>query len=317
MITILLPCAPWKFFGSQKQASTNGHHFPGRRRVFAAGASACLVLFAGFAAAATVSPTSVSWASVSVGGIGAQKTVTLNNSSGSAITISSISITGADPEDFDIFSKSCSSSLAANASCTANITFTPKASGTRTATLDFNDSASPSPQTAALSGYAPGGSSAGSGTASVSPTSLSWASVTVGGIGAQKAATLTNSGSTSISISSVTLTGANPGDYRIYSNTCTGTLAAGGSCSAKVAFAPTTGGTRTASLAFNDSASNSPQSVALSGFAPGGSSGGSVTVSPTQLNFPTTAVGSSSAAQTATLSNGTTASITISSVAIG
>ena len=103
-------------------------------------------------AAATVSPTSLSWVSVVVGGRGAQKVVTLTNSGTTAITISSIALSGANPGDFVIFSKTCGTSLAAAASCTANILFAPTVTGARTATLSFTDTATNSPQTVAVSG---------------------------------------------------------------------------------------------------------------------------------------------------------------------
>ena len=96
------------------------------------------------------SPTTLIWAAVPVGGIGAQKTVTLTNTSGASITISSLTLSGANAGDFKIFSKTCSTSLATAASCTANIVFAPTTTGTRTAILNFNDSAGT--QTVALSG---------------------------------------------------------------------------------------------------------------------------------------------------------------------
>ena len=263
--------------------------------------------------AATVSPTSLSWASVPIGGKGAQKVVTLTNNTSAAITISSITLSGADSNNYEIYSKTCGSSLAASATCTVNIIFAPTVSGTSTATLNFNDSASPSPQTVALSGSAPSSTSGGS--ASVSPTSLSWASVAVGGKGAAKAVTLTNSGTTSMSLSSITLTGTDPGDYEIYSKTCGTSLAASASCTASIIFAPKVSGTRTATLTFSDSATNSPQTAALSGYAPGGSSG-TVTISPTSFSFGSVNLGATSSAQTATLTNGLSSSITISNIAV-
>ena len=262
--------------------------------------------------AASVSPTSLSWASVAVGNKGAQKVVTLTNNGTATLTISSITLSGTNPQDFLINSKTCGSSLAVSASCTANIIFAPTVSGTRTATLNFNDNASPSPQTVALSGLGTGGTTGGS--ASVSPTSLSWVSVAVGSKGAAKAVTLTNSGTTSISISSITFSGANPGDYLISSKTCGTSLAASASCTASIAFAPTTSGTRTATLNFNDSATNTPQTVSLSGTGTGTS--GTVTISPTSLSFGSINVGSTTASQTATLKNGSASSITISGVSV-
>ena len=205
------------------------------------------VMSAAVCMAASVSPTSYSWASVAVGNKGAQKVVTLTNNGTTTLTISSITLTGANPQDFAISSKTCGTSLAVSASCTAGIVFAPTVSGTRTATLNFNDNASPSPQTVALSGLGTGGTTGG-GSASVSPTTLSWVSVAVGSKGAAKTVTLTNSGTTSITISSITLSGANPGDYQISSKTCGTNLAASASCTASIAFAPIASGTRTATL---------------------------------------------------------------------
>ncbi len=213
-------------------------------------------------AAATVSPTSLNWVSVAVGGRGAQKVVTLANSGTAAITISGIALTGANPGDFVIFSKTCGTSLAAAASCTANILFAPTVAGARSATLSFTDTATNSPQTVALTGT---GTGSASGSASVTPASINWVSVAIGKGGAPKAATLTNSGTAAISIGSIALTGTNPGDYQIYSKTCGTSLAVSASCTATIVFSPTAVGTRTATLNFTDSATNSPQHVTLSG----------------------------------------------------
>ena len=262
--------------------------------------------------ATVISPTSLAWASVAVGGKGAQKVATLTNNGTAAMTISSIAISGANPGDFTIFSKTCGTSLAAAASCTANIVFGPTVAGARSATLGFTDTGTGSPQTVALSGT---GTGASTGTAAAAPSAISWVSVAVGAGGSPKAATLTNSATTAITIGSVTLSGANPGDYKISSKTCGTTLAASASCTATIVFSPTTTGTRTATLNFTDTASNSPQTVALSGTGTG-TTGGTVSASPTTLSFGSTAPGATSPAQSATLSNGTTAAITISSVAI-
>lgn len=103
-------------------------------------------------AKAAVSPSSLSWYKVAVGNWGGQKTVTLTNDSSSAISISSIGFSGSDPHDFRVYKKSCGSSLAAWGSCTATIVFAPTISGTRTATLNFNDNASNNPQKVSLTG---------------------------------------------------------------------------------------------------------------------------------------------------------------------
>jgi hypothetical protein len=77
----------------------------------------------------------------------------------------------------------------------------------------------------------------------------------------------------------VAITGTDAGDFSITSNTCGTSVGASSSCGATVVFKPTATGTRTATLAFTDAASNSPQTVSLSGNG-GGASSGSLAVYP-------------------------------------
>ena len=272
-----------------------------------------LVSLTGMGAGSTTNisatPSSLTFASTTVGSSSAAQSATLNNSSSSTITISSVTIAGANAGDFFIASNTCGSNLAAGGQCTASVLFKPAASGTRTANLQFTDSAANSPQTVALSGTG----AASSGTASISPSNLSWAFVAVGGIGGKKSITLTNGSTTTIAISGVTLAGANPGDFRIYSNTCGSTLAASASCSASIAFAPTTTGDRSAVLQFTDSAGNSPQVAPLSGL---GVVPNSLTANPSSLMFATTVVGSSTASQSVVLANATTSAVSISGIVV-
>jgi hypothetical protein len=259
----------------------------------------------------TVSPTSLAWGSFAVGASGGTKVATLQNGSAATITISNIAVSGTNAADFVISSRTCGGTLASGASCTVTITFSPKAAGARTASLQFTDGVANSPQVVSLSGT---GSSGGSGTASASPTSLSWNSVAVGQTGGPKVITLTNSGSSALAISSITVGGTNASDFLISTKTCGTSLAAGASCTATILFRPTVAGSRSANVAFTDGASNSPQMVALSGLATGTSTG--ATVNPTTLSFESQTLNTSSAAMTATLTNNTAASITISSVSL-
>src|ERR1017187_2507703 len=132
----------------------------------------------------------------------------------------------------------------------------------------------------------------------VSPASLSWAAVPVGGKGAQKVVTLTNSGTTAITISSIAISGTNPGDFQIYRKTCGTSLAASANCTANIIFGPTVAGARSATLKFTDTGTGSPQSVALSGN--GTATAGTVAATPSALAYGTVIVGASSASQTAT-----------------
>lgn len=76
--------------------------------------------------------------------------------------------------------------------------------------------------------------------------------------------TLSNTGSASLTISSVTVGGTNPADFA-QTNTCGSGVAAGGNCTINVTFKPTATGSRSASLYISDDASGSPQTLALSG----------------------------------------------------
>ena len=155
----------------------------------------------------------------------------------------------------------------------------------------------------------------GSPAASLSPTSLTFPSQTVGTTSAAQAVTLSNSGSAALSITSIAVTGTNSGDFG-QTNNCGSSLAAGSSCAINVTFTPAATGTRSATLTVTDNASNSPQTASLTG--PGVSSSGTptATLSPTSLTFGNQTVGTSSPAQSVTLSNSGSAALSISSFAI-
>jgi sugar lactone lactonase YvrE/uncharacterized protein (DUF2345 family) len=103
---------------------------------------------------------------------------------------------------------------------------------------------------------------------SASPSSLDFGTQTQGTTSTTPlTATLTNNDSVAYTISSITITGTDAGDFAS-TNNCPGptsTLAAGNSCTISVTFKPSDVGTRTAKVVVNDGASNSPQTVYLSG----------------------------------------------------
>jgi len=101
-------------------------------------------------------------------------------------------------------------------------------------------------------------------TASVSPTSLAFGNQTVGTQSAAQSVTLSNTGSSTLTISSITFTGADASDFA-QTDTCGSTLAANTNCTISVTFTPAAAGARTATLNVTDNASNSPQTASLSG----------------------------------------------------
>lgn len=201
---------------------------------------------------ATLSPTSLTFASQTTGTTSTAQAVKLTNSGQAALTLSSIAASGDFAE-----TNNCGTSVAAGANCTISVTFTPSVVGTRTGALMISDNASGSPQTASLSGT---GAGVTAPAVVLSPTSLTFASLTDGTTSAAQAVTLTNSGTAALSITSVTASG----DFA-ETNTCGSSVAAGANCTISVTFTPTAAGTPTGTLTITDNAGSSPQTVTLSG----------------------------------------------------
>jgi hypothetical protein len=137
----------------------------------------------------------------------------------------------------------------------------------------------------------------GGAAVTLSATLLNFKKVPIGQTSSPQTVTLTNTGTATLNISSITASG----DFHISNNTCGPTVAAGANCAVSVTFTPTKKGVRNGALTFTDNAPNSPQIVALKG------TGQSITLSPTSLNFGTVAVGNTSSQQNVTVTNvGTT-----------
>ena len=209
-----------------------------------------------------LTPNPLTFGDQSAGIASPAQNLTLQNQSGAAVQIASITFAGSNPGDFSQ-TNTCPVSpatLADGASCTIAVTFTPSLTGERAAVLNVSDGANPSPQTATLSGY---------GTyVSFSPTSLDFGVETLGSTSTPMTVTLANTAkSTALIIAGVGLGGANPTDFA-ETNNCPiapNTLSAHENCKITVTFTPTDVGQRTAILAVNDTGGGSPQSISLTG----------------------------------------------------
>jgi sugar lactone lactonase YvrE len=207
----------------------------------------------------SLSATTLTFSGQSVGASGPARTVTLTNSGGSAFAISNIWLSGSQASDFQI-STNCGSSLAASASCTVSVIFTPSATGARSATLLFSDLVIGSPQSVALNG------TGNAGLVIVSGTSLSFAGA-VGVTTAAQSVSLANTGSYPAQIFGASINGINASEFHV-STSCGSTIAAGGSCSFSVTFSAAAIGSSSASLTITDDAAGSPQTITLSGTVP-------------------------------------------------
>ncbi|MGA3026867.1 MAG: choice-of-anchor D domain-containing protein [Bryobacteraceae bacterium] len=203
----------------------------------------------------TLSPTSLDFGVNVVGVKSGSKAATLHNSGSTALTIGSITTAAGDFASTNTCPTG-SSTLAAGGSCTINVTFTPTASGPRKSVITISDNASLTPQEIILTGTGT--------TASLSASSLTFGSQSVGTSSSPKTVTLTNKGSAVLSLYQIRINGTNAGDF-LLNNGCGSTLGAGNSCNLQVTFKPTATGSRTASLQLSDGGGGSPQQVGLSG----------------------------------------------------
>jgi hypothetical protein len=197
----------------------------------------------------SLSATKLAFLKTPIGQTSPAKSITLTNTGNATLNISSTTISG----DFIIQNNTCGAQVLAGANCKVTMVFKPTAKGTRKGTLTFNDNASNSPQTVALSGTGE--------SIALSPNPVNYGTVVVGQ-SSTMAVTVTNVSTATVSLTSFTTTGATT-DYSITSNTCGGTLNAGAHCSISVKFAPTVKGKRNGQLnVFNNGGgTNSPDKL--------------------------------------------------------
>ncbi|MFZ0304708.1 MAG: choice-of-anchor D domain-containing protein [Terracidiphilus sp.] len=252
------------------------------------------------AATDALTPTSLSFVDTQVGQASSQQTVTLTNSGGVPLTSISVSVSNG----FEV-SNGCTTELAANSSCSLQVEFAPTAAGSLSGTLTVSDILRT--QTVALSGIglAPG-------VIAVSPTSLTFTNQQPGVASAPQTLRVTNTGGASIANIDLAFTGAAASSYSLGANTCGALLAAGASCAAQVIFTPSGVGSVTAVLNISSSTLGvQAVPVALNG-SPALSGG--LTVSPSIVTFGVDGMSQTSSAQTVTLTN--SASSTISSISL-
>jgi probable HAF family extracellular repeat protein len=206
---------------------------------------------------ATLSPTSANYGSLTTG-TSATRTFTLTNGGNASLPITSAGISGTNATLFTITTNTCGASLAAGGNCSITVAFAPTAAGAAAAMLSVYDTVGT--QTAALTGA---GTAPAAPLAALTPLSGAFGSVTVGSASTAQVFTLANAGNAVLPITSVSLAGANASSFRIATNACGSTLAAGASCAISLTFNPSAAGSASASLTVVDSVGT--QTAALSG----------------------------------------------------
>jgi hypothetical protein len=256
----------------------------------------------GVGAAASLSPTTLSFGNQVDSTTSAAQTVMLLNTGNATLDVTNVTIAGTNSSDFTQ-TNDCGATVAAGASCTLSVTFTPTAAGSRSGTLTITDNASPATQTVSLTG-----TGVATPVVSLSPASLTFPAQAVGTSSSAQSVTLKNTGSAGLTITSIKASG----DFS-QTNTCGSSVAAGASCTLSVTFKPTATGTRTGAVTISDNASPATQTVNLTGTGTGVAKQ-VVSLSPASLTFAAQLVGTSSNAQSVTLSNTGNAALSLTSI---
>jgi hypothetical protein len=239
--------------------------------------------------------------------------VYVTNQSDSQVSNLTATLGGTNPTDYQL-TNGCPGSLAARAVCTLTIKFSPSATstGTRTATIVVSDSDSGSPRTITLTGTA---IPPGPAVAITPPSPLTFTTVqNVGTTSPTKGFSVTNTGTTNLTITSVTIGGTDPNEFAIVSDGCSGAvLTPSQNCVVGLQFSPALGGTRTAVASVFDSATGSPQLINIVGTGHGIPS---AVLSSSSLSYANTYIGTTTASQIVTLTNPGTDTLKITGIAI-
>jgi hypothetical protein len=275
--------------------------------------------------AAGVAPVTLAFGSMPVGTVSGTQTVTLTNQGSAQLNLSGITITGPNAGDFAIVPAGTACPMGSGSLgfgnpppfCTVSVEFAPQsgdAAGVKSASLNFSDNASGSPQMVSLGGTA----TVPPPTLQVSPAMLAFGTESEGAASMPQTVTITNpAGGIAADISEISITGANKSDF-VLDDPCAPVLGVGSSCKVSVSFSPAISepsGMRTATL---NVPGGSPAQVPLSGSTV--VAGISIAPSSSSINFGSAVAGAGVAAGTPvtlTVTNNGSGGLTFSGVSIG
>ena len=238
-------------------------------------------LSSAFALATTQNSHNLNFGSVQVGST-STKPIAVTNTQKTNMTLSQVNITGSS---FGFAGPTLPITLAPQQTVQLSISFTPQTSGslsgTGTVSCVWGNGKAPHNSNVSTNfsgtGVAPGYLSV--------PSSMNLGTVMVGSSQTQPL-TLSNTGASSLTISSATVNGSG---FTISGLSFPYTLAAGASVNLSVTFSPTIVGAVNATLSLISNASNPSVSVSLTGT--GSSPNGTLGVTPGSINFGTVTIG--------------------------
>jgi hypothetical protein len=237
-------------------------------------------------AAADVQPLSLTFAAQSADSTSSAQTVTVTNTGGLALTISSVATSG----DFGETDNCQNTVVEPGASCAIQVVFVPAQAGSRGGELTIGGNIAGGQIVVSLTGT--GVSPAG---VFAAPPALDFGSVAVGTKSAALQVTIENPTPTAVPVTSLAATGP----FVVSTDSCGTSLAPNSDCQITLAFAPVKAGPATGTLSVVDASGT--QAVVLTG---NGAAPTTDSLSASALTFPGTALGLISAAQIVSMTNG-------------
>ena len=243
----------------------------------------------------SASPASVNFGSLLVGS-SASVGITLTNTGTASVTISAGAASGSS---FSMSGLTTPTTLSPGQNTSFNVKFAPTATGAASGGVSITSNAPGSPLAIGLSGTGV----AGQPQLAISPGSVNFGNVQVSSTSSPQTITLTNTGNAALTISAASASGAG---FSMSGLAIPTNVNAGQSASFTASFAPTTAGAASGSISITSNAPGSPATIALSGTG----TQGQLSANPSSASFGNVVTGNSNS-QTITLTNGGTASITI------
>jgi hypothetical protein len=228
-------------------------------------------------------------------GSSSSETYTITNTGTSGLSVGSLWVSGTNPGDFKVTSQPTTYVTAGNTT-TFTVQFTPTASGTCMATINFleNEGGGANTQfTFAVSGVATAATSYSTVTGGGQPITIGSTTTstsndtafpsTLVGSSSSETYTITNTGTSGLSVGGLWVSGTNAGDFSVTTQPGTWVLP-GQTTTFTVKFTPTATGTRSATINFYENEGGSANTLftfAVSGVATQASTSAATKVSST------------------------------------
>jgi hypothetical protein len=229
--------------------------------------------------------------------------LTVFNNTDVSAEISSVSLSGNHPGDFEILTDNCTNTTLNNSSCEITLNATPQAGGERTARVDIESDATRNRFVPLYVG--------GQAELSLTPALLDFGAIEVDAF-ADQTVMVENTGDGTLALNSTEISGAT--EFGVSATTCPGTLSPGASCSYTVRVQPTEPGELEGQFIFHSNAPSTPDAVTLVATACIDCPQAGMSLSPSELDFGPVSVGETGGPLNLTVSNTGTATLNVHSL---